>query len=318
MEKLHNLINSKKIVGILLVFILLQGCKTEKKNSIKEIKKEDVIEITTNVMDFQSVDTISSGWTTFKYINNSNEPHFFLLEKYPANKSIDDGRIEVFPVFQNGMDLINEGKLEEALKEFGNLPEWYSEIIFSGGSGLVSPKESAITTLKMQPGYYVMECYVKMDNGKFHSVMGMSKSIVVTNTKSVNSEPSENFSISISSSNGITYDETKLPLKGARSFSVNFVDQIVHENFVGHDINLVKYEDGIDLRVLEKWMNWADSKGLISPAPEGITFLGGVNDMPAGSIGYFQVNLEPGNYALISEVPNTISKNMLKTFKITE
>jgi len=318
MEKLHNLINSKKIVGILLVFILLQGCKTEKKNSIKEIKKEDVIEITTNVMDFQSVDTISSGWTTFKYINNSNEPHFFLLEKYPANKSIDDGRIEVFPVFQNGMDLINEGKLEEALKEFGNLPEWYSEIIFSGGSGLVSPKESAITTLKMQPGYYVMECYVKMDNGKFHSVMGMSKSIVVTNTKSGNSEPSENFSISISSSNGITYDETKLPLKGARSFSVNFVDQIVHENFVGHDINLVKYEDGIDLRVLEKWMNWADSKGLISPAPEGITFLGGVNDMPAGSIGYFQVNLEPGNYALISEVPNTISKNMLKTFKITE
>lgn len=240
------------------------------------------------------------------------------MEKYPANKSIDDGRIEVFPVFQNGMDLINEGKLEEALKEFGNLPEWYSEIIFSGGSGLVSPKESAITTLKMQPGYYVMECYVKMDNGKFHSVMGMSKSIVVTNTKSGNSEPSENFSISISSSNGITYDETKLPLKGARSFSVNFVDQIVHENFVGHDINLVKYEDGIDLRVLEKWMNWADSKGLISPAPEGITFLGGVNDMPAGSIGYFQVNLEPGNYALISEVPNTISKNMLKTFKITE
>ena len=318
MEKLHNLINSKKIVGILIVFILLQGCKTEKKNSIKEIKKEDVIEITTNVMDFQSVDTISSGWTTFKYINNSNEPHFFLLEKYPANKSIDDGRIEVFPVFQNGMDLINEGKLEEALKEFGNLPEWYSEIIFSGGSGLVSPKESAITTLKMQPGYYVMECYVKMDNGKFHSVMGMSKSIVVTNTKSGNSEPSENFSISISSSNGITYDETKLPLKGAQSFSVNFVDQIVHENFVGHDINLVKYEDGINLRVLEKWMNWADSAGLISPAPEGITFLGGVNDMPAGSIGYFLVNLEPGNYALISEVPNTISKNMLKTFKITE
>src|SRR5680860_1002882 len=110
MEKLHNLINSKKIVGILLVFILLQGCKTEKKNSIKEIKKEDVIEITTNVMDFQSVDTISSGWTTFKYINNSNEPHFFLLEKYPANKSIDDGRIEVFPVFQNEMDELGRFK----------------------------------------------------------------------------------------------------------------------------------------------------------------------------------------------------------------
>ena len=100
MKKLNQLNCSKKIVGILLVFIILQACKTEKKNSIEENEKEDIIEITTNLMDFQCIDTISSGWTTFKYINNSNEPHFFLLEKYPANKSINDGRLEVFPVFQ--------------------------------------------------------------------------------------------------------------------------------------------------------------------------------------------------------------------------
>ena len=317
MEKSHFLISTKKIVGIVLIFVIFQGCRTEKKESIVETEKE-VIEITTNVMDFQSIDTIPSGWTTFKYINKSNEPHFFLLEKYPPNKSINDGRIEVFPVFQNGMDLINQGKTEEALKEFGNLPEWYSEIIFSGGSGLVSPKQIGLTTLKMQPGYYVMECYVKMENGKFHSVMGMSKPIIVTNIESGNKEPSQEFSISISSSQGITYDETKLPLKGARSFSVNFIDQITHENFVGHDINLVKYDESVDLKVLENWMNWADPKGLISPAPAGIIFMGGVNDLPAGSTGYFQVNLEPGNYALISEVPNTISKNMLKPFKISE
>lgn len=318
MKKLHHLISFKTIVGLALLFFIFQACKTEKKDVIKEADKEEVVEIITNAMDFQSIDTISSGWNTFKYINKSEETHFFLLEKYPINKSINDGRVEVFPVFQNGMDLINEGKPEEALKEFGNLPEWYSEIVFSGGSGLVSPGEIGFTTLNMEPGYYVMECYVKMENGKFHSVMGMSKPIVVTNFNSGNSEPSENFSIFISSDQGITYDETKLPLKGARSFEVTFIDQITHENFVGHDINLVRYDDNVDLKVLESWMNWADPKGLIAPAPTGITFLGGVNDMPAGSTAYFQANLKPGNYALISEVPNTISKNMLKTFKITE
>ena len=65
-------------------------------------------------------------------------------------------------------------------------------------------------------------------------------------------------------------------------------------------------------------MNWADPKGLITPSPEGFTFLGGVNDMPAGNTGYFEVNLKPGNYAFISEVPNALSKNMLKTFVVTE
>ena len=56
----------------------------------------------------------------------------------------------------------------------------------------------------------------------------------------------------------------------------------------------------------------------IEPAPEGIVFLGGVNDMPAESTGYFTAVLTPGKYALISEVPNTLSKNMLKTFVISD
>ena len=60
----------------------------------------------------------------------------------------------------------------------------------------------------------------------------------------------------------------------------------------------------------------ADPKGLIEPAPNAVTFIGGVNDMPEGNIGYFSANLEPGNYALISEVPNALSKNMLKTFVV--
>ncbi len=61
-------------------------------------------------------------------------------------------------------------------------------------------------------------------------------------------------------------------------------------------------------------MNWADPKGLIEPAPAGITFMGGTNDMPAGSKGYFHAELEPGNYVLISEVPAPSTKNMMKTF----
>lgn len=78
------------------------------------------------------------------------------------------------------MRLINEGKNEEAMSEFGKLPEWYSEVQFLGGPGLISPEATAETTLKLEPGTYLMECYVKMSNGVFHSTMEMLRDFVVS------------------------------------------------------------------------------------------------------------------------------------------
>lgn len=308
-----------QLIVVSILFLIAQSCgfekKTDKKEQVETIK-ENVIEIVTNAMDFQTLDTILSGWNTFKYINNSNETHFFLMDKYPNGKTIVDFEKEITPPFQNGMDLIIQGKSSEAFEEFSKLPEWYSEVIYSGGSGLVSPQKSGLTTIKLEPGNYLMECYVKMPNGKFHTSMGMVKAIIVTDKDSGNLSPKETINITISSKEGIVHD--KPIAKGKQIFAVHFKDQIVHENFVGHDVNLVKINKDTDLEVLEKWMNWAEPNGLMSPAPVGFTFLGGVNDMPAGSKGYFTAILEPGNYALVSEVPNTINKKMLKTFSVTE
>ncbi|WP_340075952.1 hypothetical protein [Leptobacterium sp. I13] len=300
--------DSLALLTLSMAFIVLQSCNPNKKDS--------TIEIITEVMDFQTADTIPSGWNTFKYINNSTETHFFLLDKYPEGKTIENAEKEIAPPFQNGMDLINEGKTEEGFAEFNKLPSWFFEVVFLGGSGLVSPKNSSLTTVKLEPGYYIMECYVKMADGTFHSTMGMVKPIIVTNGDSGNLPPEATINISISSTEGIVYDA---PIeKGMQVFAVQFKDQIVHENFVGHDVNLVRLDDTANLEALENWMNWADPKGLITPAPEGVTFLGGVNDMPAGNTGYFQVNLEPGNYAFVSEVPNSLKKKMLRTFEVLE
>ena len=302
-----------------LCFTLITSCMSDKKSGQKpSVKKEkdNTITIVTENMDFQIVDTISAGWHTFKYINRSKETHFFLLDKYPEGITIENTEKEVGPVFQKGMDLINEGKGEAAFAEFGKLPEWFSEIVFSGGSGLISPGLTSETTVYLEPGYYIIECYVKMESGIFHSSMGMVKELIVSaDGVNVNTEPvNQNVDISLSSTDGIQFSDT---LKsGINVIAVHFKDQIVHENFVGHDINLARLEENANLKDLEKWMNWADPEGLISPSPEGIKFLGGVNDMPSGSVGYFNVQLEAGNYVLISEVPNASKKNMLKTFTI--
>ena len=300
------------------VLVLLR-CGSDKKPKQKgenDYKKDNSIEIITEVMDFQAPDTIPSGWNTFKYVNRSNETHFFLFDKYPKGKTIEDLEKEVVPPFQKGMDLIIEGKAKEGFEEFNKLPAWFFDVVFSGGSGLVSPKSSSLTTIKLDPGYYIIECYVKMENGKFHSTMGMTKPIIVTADDSGNKAPDATVNITLSSTDGIVLNDTIT--KGKQIFAVYFKDQIVHENFVGHDINLVKIDENADVRTLEKWINWSEPKGLISPAPEGFIFLGGVNDMPTGNTAYFTVTLEPGKYAVISEVPTALGKNMLKTFIVSE
>ncbi|TXD82087.1 hypothetical protein ESY86_15575 [Subsaximicrobium wynnwilliamsii] len=311
-----------RTLAILMIMLSIIGCKTEKKKDTTtedqstENSKNDTISIITRGMEFQSVDTIPSGWNTFKYQNLSNETHFFLLDKYPEGKTVENALTDVVPVFEEGMDLINEGKAEAGFAAFSKLPKWYSEIVFSGGSGLIAPKHTAITTVKLAPGYYMMECYVKMPNGKFHSAMGMAKPLIVTEEDNGNSPPEATINITLSGEEGITYDTSIT--KGEQLFSVFVKDQKPHENFIWHDVNLVKLDKNASEDALEAWMDWSDPKGLITPVPNGVTFLGGVNDMAAGSTGYFMADLKPGNYALISEVPNTKSKNLFKVFEVLD
>ena len=308
-----------RLAIFLMTFLSFISCKSEKKqpeNKTEVAKKENVVEILTTDMEFQMPDTISSGWNTFRYINQSPQTHFFIIEKYPEGKTMLDVETLVIPYFESGMKLINEGKPEEGFAEFGKLPEWFGEVKFLGGVALLSPGKTAETSFRLVPGNYFIECYVKMSNGVFHASMGMFSEFYVSDVDSGNSESKVDYTIEISSTDGIVFDNDITA--GEKTFSVYFKDQIVHENFAGHDVNLGRLDDTVDLSEIEKWMNWADPKGLIEPAPKGVTFLGGVNNMSAGETGHFRANLKPGKYIFISEVPNAMSKKMLKSFEVTE
>jgi hypothetical protein len=306
-------------IGISPIFFLTFSCKsenTEMESTTESVEKSNVIEILTENMDFQAPDTIPSGWMTWRYTNKSTQPHFILIDDYIDGITVKEFKEELLPPYGEGISKLYEGKNDEAFAAFGKIPEWSSGTIWPGGVGLVSPGHTAETTLKLEPGYYIIECYVKMSDGMFHTNMGMFKELIVSEEKSDLIEPTADVAVDISSENGIVFNP---PSKaGTYVFSVNYIDQIKHENFQGHDINLVRIDENADVTNIESWMNWLDLQGLIDPVPQGFTFLGGVNDMPAGNKGYFKATLEPGNYALISEVPNASSKNMLKAFVVSE
>ncbi|APG61037.1 hypothetical protein [Christiangramia salexigens] len=293
----------------------MAGEATVKSASPERGKKNPgITDVVTTSMEFKTLDEVSSGWNTFRYKNQSNETHFLLVEKYPEGKGIENARKELAPPFQEGMNFLVEGKNEEAMKAFEKIPAWFSEVEMYGGTGLISPKSTAQSTIFMEPGTYILECYVKMPNGVFHSMEGMLKEIRVTKDSTDMPEPTADYRISISSEKGIIVPSNIKA--GEHTFAVHFESQKKHENFNWHDVHLVWVDEGADIEKLNEWMNWANPTGLQTPSPEGFKFLGGSQEMAAGKTGYFKVNLRPGNYALVSEVPDPKSKNMLKTFKV--
>ena len=278
---------------------------------------DGVVEIVARGLTLEGPSEIPSGWTTIRLRNESPMTHFALVERIPPGQSLETQQAEIAPVFQEGMDLLAAGDGDAALAKFGELPAWFGEIAFLGGPGLTAPGSSSEVTVQLEPGTYLLECYVKTA-GVFHSynpdpaVYGMVLELTVTGDTSGRAEPTSTLSVEISSADGIVTSGT--PTAGEHVVAVAFVDQAPHENFVGHDVHLARIEDGVDLEALEQWMDWTQPDGLQTPAP--VRFVGGLNEMPAGSTGYVHVTLEPGTYAWIAEVPGAGEKGMLRTFTV--
>ncbi len=271
----------------------------------------NLVEVKSTGMNFILPEEIPAGWSTFRYTNESPVTHFMLIDKMPVykgeQKTYEDFK-KIPPVFSDALKLINAGKSEEGFAEFSRLPAWFPEIIYSGGVGMVSPGETAQTTVYLKPGIYVIECYVKT-GGVFHP---MHRQLIVKEDTTNETPPKATVNLSISKAEGIQAQNDLQA--GLQTIAVDFKDQEPHEHFLGHDVQLVKLEKDQDLKQLEAWMNWADPKGLETPAPA--RFLGGTQEMPAGNTAYITVDLKPGTYAWISEVPKASSKNMLKKFTV--
>lgn len=266
-------------------------------------------------LTLEAPDEIPSGWTTFRLSNETDMIHFGYIYRVPEGKGVEDHKL-LASIFQNFMDDFNK-KPRSAPDAGVEIPGWFSKAVSNGGPGLISPREVAETTVFVEPGTYFIECYVKT-NGVFHSYnpspdgYGMVHVFTVTEESNTAQAPMPTINISVSGETGLNVSGDITA--GNHVVGVNFLDQKVHENFAGHDVHLVRLSEGTNLDEVVAWMDWTQPTGLQTPAPA--EFLGGTHEMPAGAMAYFQVDLEPGNYAWISEVPRSQEKGLLVEFEV--
>jgi hypothetical protein len=273
--------------------------------------RKGIVDIVASDLKLYAPAEIPSGWTTFRLDNRSAATHFVAVEKMPPGKTLADSEAEVLPIFQAGMDLLIAGDVPAALARFGELPAWFFNIVFTGGPGLTAPGGSSEVTVYLEPGTYVLECYVKTPAGQFHSYLGLVTQIVVTDEDNGVAEPAPTMELTVRN-DGFTFPSEIRP--GHHVVAVHFAEQQTNGNFVGNDVHLVRLSGDTDLNTLSDWMNWTTPSGLATPAPA--PFVGGLEEMPAGRTGYIDVVLEPGRYAWVGEVDDAIGKGMLKAFTV--
>lgn len=279
--------------------------------------KPYVVEIRAVGKTFEGPSEIPSGWTTFRFVNASPMIHFAMIDVPPEGITVQEMSETVMIPFQEAMDAMNAGDEEAVKAAFAKFPKWIGDLGRHGGPGLLSPGRTGQTTVFMEPGHYIMECYVKSD-GVFHTTppgpgqLGMVHDLTVSEAKNNAPEPKANATLIIRNTG---YELVAGSLKpGPNTIRVDFDEQQALPSFVGNDVHLMRAASADSTALADAWMDWRDRFGLQDPSP--VPFLGGVDDMPAGSHAYFTVDLEPGDYAFIAEIPSPQASGFVLPFTV--
>jgi hypothetical protein len=290
----------------LLSFFILISCKSkdmkksdpsETEQTIQEMAKTGIVNITAQDFKFLLPDTIPSGWVNMKFHNNGKETHFFMLNKIPDGITFNEYLNALQPPFDKVIKALRDSGItqQEAGKRLmAQLPSWTSKIQTMGGSGLIEPGGSVDFTLKLIPGSYEMECYVFTSSDMSHYQLGMTSHVIVSEDSTNRTPPKADINLTLSDHKIIPDVE---PTAGEHIVAVHFKDP---QSFgIGDDVHLVELTDTTNMNNVIEWMNWMNKDGLTAPAPA--RFLGGVQEMPQGYTEYFKVNFKPGNYAWVGE-----------------
>lgn len=259
-----------------------------------------VVPIVARDFAFEVADTLPAGWITVEFENVGQEEHFAYLSRLPEDKTFEEFRSEALAPFGAALYGYVSGEIsrEEAEERFRtDIPAWfYEEMISVGGPALTEPGERARVTIELEPGTYVLECYVKRPDGTWHTELGMQQTLTVSDDeREVPAAPPE-------ADVKMTLSNYSIELEGEIGPGSNVIE--VHaedrpDRLMSHDINLFRLTEETDVTEIVDWMDWMDPEGFRAPAPAHS--LGGMEHLSPDRTGYVHLELAPGSYAWVSE-----------------
>lgn len=301
----------RRVLGLTALALLLPlaGLAGQEGSS----RAPPVVEVTAEDYAFELPAEVSSGWTTFEFRNVGEEEHFFILTRLPEGKTHQDfetGPAALFDEVWNRYSAreITRSEMFETLRS--EVSDWYlSGAEPGGGAGLTEPGETSRVTLKLEPGTYVLECAVKTPQGSWHIFRGMTEDLTVTSDPDPAARPPE-------PDVELTLSNYRIDVSGELTAGPQTVAVHVAESPEGlsrsHGVDLVRLTGDMTLQEVVEWMAPYELGQFRAPAPGH--WLGGVRSLGVGETGYTTVELEPGEYAWVSQ--SYAAQGMVETFTI--
>jgi hypothetical protein len=227
-------------------------------------------EISIDAADFSysAPDSISEGWVRVKLTNSGQEPHHVQFLR------LNDG--------------VTLEQFQEALKQ-GEGPA-LALVRQMGGVGALAPTLSAQAVLNLPAGEYVLLCLIPSPVDQVpHLAKGMIKSLTVQpGNNTLTAEPAADLTVNMQD---FVFDlPAVLPDK---PLSI----QVINDGPEAHEFNLMRLADGKTAEDVLQYLQAPDGPPPFIP-------VGGMNGLDKGLSGFAEVDLQPGNYVAICNIPS--------------
>ena len=212
--------------------------------------------------------TIKSGATTFRLVNDGKELHHLSVIRLQKGKTMAD-----FVAF---------------MKKPGPPFGWFTEV---GGPNPALPGGSVDATLTLEPGNYVVACFIpSVGESAPHLMKGMINALTVTTDKSPGVSPPADVTVRTSD---YAFALSTPITKGHRVIAVQ------NDASQAHEVVLVQLAPGKTIADVAKWVDVDLMKG----APPGKP-IGGMAGIAKGQTASFPADFAPGNYGFICFAPD--------------
>lgn len=178
-----------------------------------------------------------------------------------------------------------------------------------GGVGAIAPNGSAQVVINLTAGEYVIICFVPSPSDNVpHLAKGMVKTLTVEDSSVAAEEPTAELTVTMKD---FLFDLPETLPAGPR------IIKVVNNGPEAHELNLLRLEEGKTVEDVKQYLAEQDGPPPFLP-------VGGMNGLSVGGTGYMELNLEPGTYVAICNIPSPKSEGhphftlgMIKEFKVT-
>jgi hypothetical protein len=225
----------------------------------------NVVEITASEYKFEAPDQVPAGLTTFKLNDTGKELHHATLIRLDSGKTFAD--------LMEGMKNMKPGTPP---------PGW---VIPAGGPNAIAPGSTSALTTVLQPGNYAIVCFIPDAKGVPHVAHGMAKALTVTPDANANmAEPNADVTVTLKD---YQFDFSQ-PLTAGKH-TIKFVTAPGQP----HEFTFFQLQPGKKAEDITKYVEG----GMQGPPPA--VPIGGVAAMAPGQPSYYEVDLKPGDYAIV-------------------